>query len=147
MILSISRTFATNSLKAASSEFRAFNIYRFNPDKDIKPHMESYAVNTKEYLLFIIDMKMWWYGVRCSNLHKREIRSNVNIQKVYLDCYILRRSCREGICGSCSMNINGQNGLACITPITESSKVTTIRPLPHMFVIKDLVIGKYSISS
>ncbi|KAG2251806.1 hypothetical protein Bca52824_081942 [Brassica carinata] len=52
-----------------------------------------------------------------------------------------RRSCREGICGSCAMNIDGCNGLACLTKIeSESSKETTITPLPHMFVIKDLVV-------
>ncbi|WZZ65882.1 hypothetical protein YC2023_077252 [Brassica napus] len=52
-----------------------------------------------------------------------------------------RRSCREGICGSCAMNIDGRNGLACLTKIeSESSKETTITPLPHMFVIKDLVV-------
>lgn len=52
-----------------------------------------------------------------------------------------RRSCREGICGSCSMNIDGTNGLACLTKVDrDPSKVTKIAPLPHMFVIKDLVV-------
>ncbi|ERN13753.1 succinate dehydrogenase [ubiquinone] iron-sulfur subunit 2, mitochondrial [Amborella trichopoda] len=52
-----------------------------------------------------------------------------------------RRSCREGICGSCAMNINGCNGLACLTKIDSgASKPTTITPLPHMFVVKDLVV-------
>ena len=52
-----------------------------------------------------------------------------------------RRSCREGICGSCSMNIGGTNTLACISKIDDSnlSKATKIYPLPHMFVVKDLV--------
>lgn len=50
-----------------------------------------------------------------------------------------RRSCREGICGSCSMNVDGKNKLACLEPIKFDNKVTKIRPLPHMFVIKDLV--------
>ena len=50
-----------------------------------------------------------------------------------------RRSCREGICGSCSMNIDGRNTLACICKIDESSKPSKIRPLPHMYVVKDLV--------
>ena len=56
-----------------------------------------------------------------------------------------RRSCREGICGSCAMNIDGENGLACLTKIPKNNKVTTIRPLPHMYVIKDLVAGKPSV--
>merc|ERR1719502_1181155 len=51
----------------------------------------------------------------------------------------LRRSCREGICGSCAMNINGKNGLACLTYITPSSKAIEIQPLPHTYVVKDLV--------
>ena len=53
------------------------------------------------------------------------------------------RSCREGICGSCAMNINGENGLACLTKIPVDNKVTTVRPLPHMYVIKDLVAGRF----
>ena len=49
--------------------------------------------------------------------------------------------CREGICGSCSMNIDGTNGLACLTKVDrDPSKVSKIAPLPHMFVIKDLVV-------
>mmetsp|Transcript_8522 Transcript_8522/g.21986 ORF Transcript_8522/g.21986 Transcript_8522/m.21986 type:complete len:226 (-) Transcript_8522:250-927(-) len=52
-----------------------------------------------------------------------------------------RRSCREGICGSCAMNINGSNGLACLTRIEkEGEDATNIAPLPHMFVVKDLVV-------
>ena len=50
-----------------------------------------------------------------------------------------RRSCREGICGSCAMNIGGVNTLACISKIDTNAKVTKIYPLPHMYVIKDLV--------
>jgi succinate dehydrogenase/fumarate reductase iron-sulfur protein len=50
-----------------------------------------------------------------------------------------RRSCREGICGSCSMNINGINTLACLQPLKSVNKHITIYPLPHMYVIKDLI--------
>jgi succinate dehydrogenase (ubiquinone) iron-sulfur subunit len=53
----------------------------------------------------------------------------------------LRRSCREGICGSCAMNIDGTNGLACLTKVDrDAGKVTRVAPLPHMFVVKDLVV-------
>jgi succinate dehydrogenase (ubiquinone) iron-sulfur subunit len=53
----------------------------------------------------------------------------------------LRRSCREGICGSCAMNIDGTNGLACLTRVErEPTKASRIAPLPHMFVVKDLVV-------
>ena len=55
-----------------------------------------------------------------------------------------RRSCREGICGSCAMNIDGQNGLACLEYINKSSSAPTkIYPLPHMYVLKDLVPGTF----
>ena len=55
----------------------------------------------------------------------------------------LHRSCREGICGSCAMNINSENGLACLTKITPGRATMSIRPLPHMFVIRDLVSGMF----
>ena len=55
-----------------------------------------------------------------------------------------RRSCREGICGSCAMNINGTNTLACLSRIDpDTTKATKIYPLPHMYVVKDLVPGKH----
>lgn len=50
-----------------------------------------------------------------------------------------RRSCREGICGSCAMNIEGTNTLACLAKISDVGKTTKILPLPHMYVVKDLV--------
>jgi succinate dehydrogenase / fumarate reductase, iron-sulfur subunit len=53
------------------------------------------------------------------------------------------RSCREGICGSCAMNIDGTNGLACLRFIDKSTPTTNIYPLPHMYVVKDLVPGMY----
>ena len=57
--------------------------------------------------------------------------------------FAFRRSCREGICGSCAMNINGENGLACLTKIPKNTDACTVRPLPHMFVIKDLIPGTF----
>ncbi|KAK9670456.1 hypothetical protein RND81_13G203200 [Saponaria officinalis] len=63
------------------------------------------------------------------------------IKSEYDSSLSYRRSCREGICGSCSMNIDGINTVACLKPIdTDTTKPTTITPLPHMFVIKDLVV-------
>tara|TARA_Y200000002_G_scaffold382424_1_gene399418 strand:- start:3953 stop:4675 length:723 start_codon:yes stop_codon:yes gene_type:complete len=91
-----------------------FRIYRNNAGK-VK--FDSFAINKKETGPMVLD------GL----IH---IKNN-------LDKTIgFRRSCREGICGSCAMNINGKNGLACLTPIEENM---TIYPLPHMPVIKDLV--------
>jgi succinate dehydrogenase/fumarate reductase iron-sulfur protein len=48
--------------------------------------------------------------------------------------------CREGICGSCAMNMDGTNGLACLTKVTRDGQATTVSPLPHMFVVRDLVV-------
>jgi succinate dehydrogenase (ubiquinone) iron-sulfur subunit len=53
---------------------------------------------------------------------------------------VFRRSCREGICGSCAMNVNGVNTLACLCKVEKSKAVTTVSPLPHMYVVKDLVV-------
>ena len=53
-----------------------------------------------------------------------------------------RRSCREGICGSCAMNINGSNTLACLCKVDKENAEQKIAPLPHMYVVKDLVVGK-----
>src|SRR3546814_7051981 len=64
----------------------------------------------------------------------------LKIKNEYDSSLTFRRSCREGICGSCSMNMNGRNGLACTTAIDEcAGKEVRITPLPHMDVIKDLV--------
>jgi succinate dehydrogenase/fumarate reductase iron-sulfur protein len=60
-------------------------------------------------------------------------------KQIFDSSLTFRRSCREGICGSCSMNINGTNVLACLKPLTTTKKFTTIYPLPHMYIIKDLV--------
>jgi succinate dehydrogenase (ubiquinone) iron-sulfur subunit len=64
-----------------------------------------------------------------------------NIKSDHDSTLAYRRSCREGICGSCSMNINGVNTVACLKPVdTDTSAVTMITPLPHMYVVKDLVV-------
>merc|ERR1719271_1653053 len=52
----------------------------------------------------------------------------------------LRRSCREGICGSCAMNIDGTNTLACLSKVKRDDTPSTVSPLPHMYVVKDLVV-------
>ena len=63
----------------------------------------------------------------------------IYIKQYYDSTLTFRRSCREGICGSCSMNINGTNTLACLKPVNFIKKYLTIYPLPHMYIIKDLV--------
>jgi len=98
-----------------------FNVYRFNQETG-KPHMQVYEFNSAECGPMVLD------GL-------------VKIKNEIDPTLTFRRSCREGICGSCAMNIAGTNTLACLKPIDESvvNGLVTIYPLPHMPVIKDLV--------
>ena len=99
------------------SKTKAFHIYRFNPDNDEKPYLQKYEVD-------ITDCPMVLDALQ-------RIKADMDSSLTY------RRSCREGICGSCAMNINGQNTLACLCKMPETE--VKIYPLPHMPVIKDLV--------
>ncbi|TGG95700.1 succinate dehydrogenase iron-sulfur subunit [Natronospirillum operosum] len=100
------------------------SVYRYNPETDQKPYMQDYTLDLPEGKdLMVLDVL---------NLLKE--------QDVTLS---FRRSCREGVCGSDGMNINGRNGLACITPMSEAlngKKKLVLRPLPGLPVIRDLVI-------
>ena len=95
------------------------NIYRWNRDNGKNPSINTYHLNKSKMGPMLLDAIM-------------NIKNNVDPTLTF------RRSCREGICGSCSMNINGTNTLACLTPIDQ--KEFNIYPLPHMSVIKDLVV-------
>lgn len=97
-------------------------VYRFDPETDKKPYMKSYKVNTND-----LDGKMLLHAI-CY------IKDHLD------DSFSFRRSCSEGVCGSDGMNINGKNGLACITPIAILPKKITLRPLPGLPVIRDLVV-------
>lgn len=95
-------------------------IYRWNPYLCKSPWFAFYPINYKRCGPMILDALIY--------------------VKDYLDPTLtFRRSCREGICGSCSMNIEGTNSLACLKPLNMYGKFITIYPLPHMYVIKDLV--------
>ena len=95
-------------------------IYRWNPYLDKKPWFAFYPLLSKEGGPMILDALIY--------------------VKQHLDSTLtFRRSCREGICGSCSMNIEGTNSLACLKPLEKNKKFITVYPLPHMYVIKDLV--------
>lgn len=103
------------------------SIQRFNPDVDKKPHMQDYQVEMKPGMT-ILDA-----------LH--EIKTHQDGSVTY------RRSCRHGICGSCAMNINGRNTLACKTPLKDEvshNNRVTIGPLPYLPVIKDMVVDRTS---
>lgn len=102
--------------------FKKFTIYRWDPDKSgNKPHMTTYEVDLNSCGPMVLD-------------------ALIKIKNEMDPTLTFRRSCREGICGSCAMNIGGINTLACICKIDDNlSKQTKIYPLPHMYVIKDLV--------
>ncbi|RID43423.1 hypothetical protein BRARA_I00286 [Brassica rapa] len=103
------------------SNLKTFQIYRWNPDSPGKPELQDYQIDLKDCGPMVLDALI-------------KIKNEMDPSLTF------RRSCREGICGSCAMNIDGCNGLACLTKIEDGAKETTITPLPHMFVIKDLVV-------
>lgn len=99
---------------------KAFKIYRYNPDFGDNPRFDTFLVDTDKCGPMVLDALF-------------KIKSEQDSSLTF------RRSCREGICGSCSMNIDGKNALACTTAIEDCRNQITITPLPHMDVIKDLV--------
>jgi succinate dehydrogenase / fumarate reductase, iron-sulfur subunit len=99
---------------------RKFYIYRYDPDHNDNPRIDTYEINLRECGPMVLDVLI---------KIKNDIDSSITF----------RRSCREGVCGSCAMNINGTNTLACIEPIGNINAIK-IYPLPHMQVIKDLVV-------
>jgi len=97
-----------------------FRIYRYDPDRDAKPYMKDYDIALEPTDRMLLD-------------------ALIRIKSVD-DSLSLRRSCREGVCGSDAMNINGRNGLACITRIADLKEPVELRPLPGLPVIRDLVV-------
>ena len=99
------------------------SLYRYNPETDEAPFMQDFSVDTGGRDLMVLDVL---------ELIKAEHDGSVTY----------RRSCREGVCGSDGVNMNGKNGLACITPLSETVKgeKLVIRPLPGLPVIRDLVV-------
>merc|ERR1711944_331262 len=115
------RTLATSSL--LSEKIKTFKIYRWNPDDGQQPIMQKFKVDLDQMQgKMILDVL-------------------IKIKNEQDPSLTFRRSCREGICGSCAMNIDGKNNLACLSKVDETnlSKETKIYPLPHMYVVKDLV--------
>ena len=99
-----------------------FKIYRFDPEKDQKPYMQDFNLEVpadKDMML---------------------LTAILRIKDEQDDSLAIRRSCREGVCGSDGVNINGRNGLACITPLSALKQPIVIRPLPGLPVVKDLVV-------
>ena len=99
---------------------REFRVYRWNPDDGKNPRMDTYFVDLDDCGPMVLDALIW-------------------IKNVIDPTLTFRRSCREGICGSCSMNIDGTNTLACTKATDDIKGMVRVYPLPHMSVIKDLV--------
>lgn len=99
-------------------------LYRYNPEVDDEPYMHATQVDVGDKDVMVLDVL-------------ELIKAN------HPDMVTYRRSCREGVCGSDAININGRNGLACITPLSEAlngSDTLVLRPLPGMPVVRDLVV-------
>ncbi len=105
---------------SAGPNGKTFKVYRWDPDTGENPRQDSFDINMDECGPMVLDALI---------KIKNEIDPTVTF----------RRSCREGICGSCAMNIDGTNTLACTKPIEDIKGDASIYPLPHMPVIKDLV--------
>ena len=97
-----------------------FSIYRYDPDTDAKPYMQDYDVTLEagDHMLLDAILRI----------------------KMHDDSLTIRKSCREGVCGSDAININGRNGLACVTSVRGLKEPVVLRPLPSFPVIRDLVV-------
>ncbi|MFK8040314.1 MAG: succinate dehydrogenase iron-sulfur subunit [Rickettsiaceae bacterium] len=105
---------------ASQQKPRKFRIYRYNPDSEENPRIDTYEIDLDDTGPMVLD-------------------AIIKIKDEMDPTLAFRRSCREGICGSCSMNIDGTNTLACIKPIDEIKGDIKIYPLPHMKIVKDLI--------
>ena len=97
-----------------------FRVFRYDPDKDAQPRMQDYDVSLEPTDQMLLD-------------------ALVRI-KEQDDSLALRRSCREGVCGSDAMNINGKNGLACTTKLNTLKEPVELKPLPGLPIIRDLIV-------
>jgi succinate dehydrogenase / fumarate reductase iron-sulfur subunit len=104
----------------SATNTRTFKIYRWNPDDGKNPQVDTYTLDMDDCGPMVLDALI-------------KIKDEVDQTLTF------RRSCREGICGSCAMNISGENTLACTKYINDAKADVKIYPLPHMSVIKDLV--------
>jgi succinate dehydrogenase / fumarate reductase iron-sulfur subunit len=110
----------THKAPAGAKSVKNFKIYRWDPDSGENPRNDTFEIDLDQCGPMVLDALI-------------KIKNEVDSTLTF------RRSCREGICGSCSMNIDGLNTLACLKPIEEVKGDVRINPLPHMPVVKDLV--------
>jgi succinate dehydrogenase / fumarate reductase iron-sulfur subunit len=102
------------------ANLREYRIYRWNPEEGGNPRLDTYMVDRDACPPMVLDGLIW-------------IKNNIDPTLTF------RRSCREGVCGSCAMNIDGTNTLACTKSMDEIKGPVKVYPLPHMPVVKDLV--------
>jgi succinate dehydrogenase / fumarate reductase iron-sulfur subunit len=112
----------TSTTQDSKNRSMNFSIYRFNPEVDEKPYMQDFSINTAE----------------CGGVMLLDALES--IKEKHDQSLSFRRSCGEGVCGSDGMNINGTNGLACITSMISLPDHVVVRPLPGFPVIRDLVV-------
>ena len=105
---------------AGATKVKTFQIYRYDPDSGANPRVDSYDIDLAACGPMVLDALI-------------KIKNEIDATLTF------RRSCREGICGSCAMNIDGANTLSCLKPIEDIQGDAKIFPLPHMPVVKDLV--------
>ncbi|MBA3582392.1 MAG: succinate dehydrogenase iron-sulfur subunit [Gammaproteobacteria bacterium] len=105
---------------ADAKRVKRFEVYRYNPDTPANPSVDIYDIDLDRCGPMVLDALI-------------KIKNEIDATLTF------RRSCREGICGSCAMNIDGTNTLACTKPIDDVSGTVKVYPLPHMPVVKDLV--------
>ncbi len=104
----------------AGKRLKDFKVYRYDPDTGANPRFDTYTIDLDKCGPMVLDALI-------------KIKNEIDPTLTF------RRSCREGICGSCAMNIDGKNWLACIAAIEDAKGDVKITPLPHMEVVKDLV--------
>ena len=113
-------TGTTYPAPAGAKRVRSFKVYRWNPEDGQNPRLDTYEIDLNDCGPMVLDALI-------------KIKNEVDTTLTF------RRSCREGICGSCAMNIDGTNTLACLKAIDEVRGDVRVYPLPHMPVVKDLV--------
>ncbi|CAD2104649.1 iron-sulfur subunit of succinate dehydrogenase, putative [Plasmodium vinckei brucechwatti] len=119
--ININRYVNDKSDQAQKNELKRFSIFRYDSQNNKRPRMQTFEVDIDNCGPMVLDVLI---------KIKDEIDSTLSF----------RRSCREGICGSCAMNINGKNGLACLTEVNKNkNEITEIHPLPNLYIMKDLV--------
>jgi len=110
----------THKAPAGAKRVKSFKVYRYDPETGDNPRMDVFEIDLDQCGPMVLDALI-------------KIKNEVDTSLTF------RRSCREGVCGSCSMNIDGTNTLACLKFIDQVPGEVKIYPLPHMAVIKDLV--------